>query len=211
MKVENILHGDAYWGSPCSLLELGEEGEAFKLRQQKDQTQLCPISLYLELLPIKQLDEWPLHSEPAGFGSAMSVRDPSQALLYLPVWTQCLLQIRTGWSEAFVQCEHLDACSENFSLFHHGDERAALKPQINCAFAAQEKLLLILCTTQEPPKTFPQGYHLWDGITSFGAGVRGVSMSVLLGARGIGRIVVYVSLIFIIWTKIVNGASGQQF
>lgn len=42
----------------------------------------------------------------------------SKALLS-PVWTQGLLQIRTGWSEVFVQCEHLDACSENFSLFHH--------------------------------------------------------------------------------------------
>lgn len=49
----------------------------------------------------------------------------------------------------------------------HRDERAALKPQINFAFAAQEKLLLIQCATQKPPETLPQGYHLWDRITSF--------------------------------------------
>jgi len=55
----------------------------------------------------------------------MSMGDPSQTEDFAkqnapacPILTGCLVQIGMGWSEVFVQCEHLDACGKNSYLFH---------------------------------------------------------------------------------------------
>lgn len=149
-------------------------------------------SCALPACPCQALGTRPSPSQPVEFGfhstEETPTGDPS------PAAAPAKLSIPpappgASWA-GLVQWEHLHACGDNSSSFHGTasrcprDERAAPKPQINSAFAAQEELPLIQRAAQEPPRTSPQGEHLWDRATSFCAGVTSFTRFLSLGAEG---------------------------
>lgn len=113
--------------------QLVKEGGTFKLGQQRDQTQLYPTPHCTKCFPIKPLaNSWACGFHIPSLWSLVFIllilcpwEIPaklkflqSRTLPRTPILTGCLVQIGMGWSEVFVQCEHLDACGKNSYLFH---------------------------------------------------------------------------------------------